>query len=557
MDLPAGHVSAPLLKRQQHPLLQGAAVLFSLVIVVPLVAIVWIALTGGTADLVHVVTNILPRALARTAALLVLISVATAVTGILAAWLTVSFEFPLRRLLTVALVLPLAMPTYLAAYAAGEFFDFTGPLQSAVRAIFGFSRPSEYWFPDIRSLGGAVLVMGSVLYPYVYLACRSMFLLQGRSAADVARTLGASPVRVFFRVQLPMARPAIAAGLMLVMMETLNDIGAVEFLGVNTLTFAIYDAWLNRGSLSGAAQIAVVMLVFVVLMILAERHARRSQRFAGGKTTTTVHDAARVRLRGVRKWFAMLFCILPVAAGFLIPAFVLGGYAIKRLDVLFTTRVLSALWNTVLVGCATAAIAVTLAFILAYSARVGRNRFTALAARSAAFGYAVPGTVLAIGVLIPLASLDNTISALARQAFGIQPGLIMSGTMFAIVYALAARFLTMAEGTVEAGFHKLPMSLDHASRTLGRTGGQTLRAILIPAMRPAVLTAALLVFIETIKELSATILLRPFNFNTLATLVYEDASRSQVPDAAVPALIIIVAGLVPVIMVSRSLDRGR
>ena len=560
MDLPVGHpdhASAPLLKRQQHPLLQGAAVLVSLVIVVPLVAIAWIALTGGTADLVHVATNILPRALARTAALLVLISIATAVTGIVAAWLTVSFEFPLRRLLTVALVLPLAMPTYLAAYAAGEFFDFTGPLQTTVRAIFGFSRPSEYWFPDIRSLGGAVLVMGSVLYPYVYLACRSMFLLQGRSAADVARTLGASPVRVFFRVQLPMARPAIAAGLMLVMMETLNDIGAVEYLGVNTLTFAIYDTWLNRGSLAGAAQIAVVMLVFVVLMILAERHARRSQRFAGGKTTTTVHDAARVQLKGARKWLATLFCVLPVAAGFLVPVFVLGGYAVKRLDVLFTARVLSALWNTVLVGCATAAIAVTLAFVLAYSARVGRHKVTALAARSAAFGYAIPGTVLAIGVLIPLASLDNTISALASQAFGIQPGLIMSGTMFAIVYALSARFLTMAEGTVEAGFHKLPVSLDHASRTLGRTSGQTLRAILIPAMRPAVLTAALLVFIETIKELSATILLRPFNFNTLATLVYEDASRSQVPDAAVPALIIIVAGLVPVVMVSRSLDRRR
>lgn len=560
MDLPAENADRarePLLKRRHNATLQAVAIVCSLIVAVPLAAIIWIALSGGTEDLAHVATNVVPRALVRTVALLVLISIATAVTGIAAAWLTVSFEFPLRRLLTVALVLPLAMPTYLAAYAAGEFFDFTGPLQSAIRAVFGFQRPSEYWFPDIRSLGGAVLVMGSVLYPYVYLACRSMFLLQGRSAADVARTLGASPVRVFFRVQLPMARPAIAAGLMLVMMETLNDIGAVEYLGVNTLTFAIYDTWLNRGSLAGAAQIATVMLVFVVLLILAERHARRSQRFAGGKTTAVVHNAIRVRLRGARQWLATLFCILPVAAGFLVPAFVLGGYAVKRLDVLLTGRVLSALWNTVLVGCATAAIAVTLAFVLTYSARVGRSRLTALAARSAAFGYAVPGTVLAIGVLIPLATLDNSISSLVQKAFGLQTGLIMSGTMFAIVYALTARFLTMAEGTVEAGFHKLPVSLDHASRTLGRTGGQTLRTILIPAMRPAVLTAALLVFIETIKELSATILLRPFNFNTLATLVYEDASRSQVPEAAVPALIIIVAGLVPVVMVSRSLDRAR
>jgi len=545
------------LRRRHAPVLQVAVVLFSLAVAAPILAIVWLAATGGTEDLAHVAGTVLPRALIRTAMLLVLISLATAMTGILAAWLTIAFDFPLRRILTVALVLPLAMPTYLAAYAAGEFFDFTGPLQTAVRAVFGFTRPSEYWFPDIRSVGGATLVMGAVLYPYVYLACRSMFLLQGRAAADVARTLGASPLRVFFRVQLPMARPAIVAGLTLVMMETLNDIGAVEYLGVNTLTFSIYDTWLNRGSLSGAAQIACVMLVIVVLLVVTERWARRSQRFASGKTTTAVHDAARVRLRGVTKWLATLFCLAPVAAGFLVPAFVLGGYAVKRLDTLLTARVAEALGNTVLVGVVTATITVTLAFVIAYSARIGRSGITGFAARSAVLGYAVPGTVLAIGVLIPLATLDNSLTSLLKSWFGWNPGLILSGTMFAIVYALTARFLTMAEGTVDAGFHKLPLSLDHAARTLGRTGPQTVRSILIPVMRPAVLTAGLLVFIETIKELSATILLRPFNFNTLATLVYEDASRSQVPDAAVPALIIVLAGLIPVVMVSRSLDRGR
>lgn len=538
-------------------MLQVGVVLLSLAVAAPILAIIWLAATGGTGDLAHVAGTVLPRALMRTATLLVLISLATATTGILAAWLTIAFDFPFRRVLAVALVLPLAMPTYLAAYAAGEFFDFTGPLQTAVRAIFGFTRPSEYWFPDIRSVGGATLVMGSVLYPYVYLACRSMFLLQGRAAADVARTLGASPLRVFFRVQLPMARPAIVAGLTLVMMETLNDIGAVEYLGVNTLTFSIYDTWLNRGSLSGAAQIACVMLVIVVLLVVTERWARRSQRFAGGKTTSAVHDAARVRLRGLTKWLATLFCLAPVAAGFLVPAFVLGGYAVKRLDTLLTARVAEALGNTVMVGVVTAAITVTLAFIIAYSARIGRSRVTSFAARSAVLGYAVPGTVLAIGVLIPLATLDNSLTSLLKSWFAWNPGLILSGTMFAIVYALTARFLTMAEGTVDAGFHKLPLSLDHAARTLGRTGPQTVRSILIPVMRPAVLTAGLLVFIETIKELSATILLRPFNFNTLATLVYEDASRSQVPDAAVPALIIVLAGLIPVVMVSRNLDRGR
>lgn len=560
MNSPAALADSPdsrPLRRRHAPLLQASVILASLAVAAPLAAIVWLAVTGGTDDLVHVAGTVLPRALLRTATLLVLISLATAVTGIVAAWLTIAFEFPFRRLLTVALVLPLAMPTYLAAYAAGEFFDFTGPLQTAIRATFGFTRPSEYWFPDVRSVGGATLVMGAVLYPYVYLACRSMFLLQGRAAADVARTLGASPLRVFFRVQLPMARPAIVAGLTLVMMETLNDIGAVEYLGVNTLTFSIYDTWLNRGSLSGAAQIASVMLVIVVLLVLAERHARRSQRFSGAKTTSAVPDAARVHLTGLSKWLATLFCLAPVMAGFLIPAFVLGSYAVKRLDALFTVRVAEALWTTVMVGMVTAAIAVALGFVLAYSARTGRNRATGFAARSATLGYAVPGTVLAIGVLIPLAALDNALTSFIRSWVGVNPGLLLSGTMFAIIYALTARFLTMAESTVEAGFQKLPVSLDHAARTLGRTGAQTVRTILIPVMRPAILTAALLVFIETIKELSATILLRPFNFNTLATLVYEDASRSQVPDAAVPALIIVLAGLVPVVIVSRTLDRGR
>ncbi len=545
------------LRRRHAPVLQAMVIVASVAVAAPLAAILWLAVTGGTGDLLHVATTVLPRALMRTASLLVLISIATALTGILAAWLTTAFEFPFRRALTVALVLPLAMPTYLAAYAAGEFFDFTGPLQTAIRALFGYSRPSEYWFPDIRSVGGATLVMGSVLYPYVYLACRSMFLLQGRSAADVARTLGASPLRVFLRVQLPMARPAIVAGLTLVMMETLNDIGAVEYLGVNTLTFAIYDTWLNRGSLSGAAQIAGVMLVIVVVLVIAERHARRSQRFSGTKTTSAIPDAARVRLAPAWGWLATLFCLAPVSAGFFVPAFVLGGYALKRLDTLVTARVGEALWTTVMLGLVTAAIAVTFAFLLAYSARAGRSRPTAFAARSATLGYAVPGTVLAIGVLIPLSALDNVLTSSIRSVLGFNPGLLLSGTMFAIVYALTARFLTMAEGTIEAGFQKLPLSLDHAARTLGRTGGQTVRTILLPVMRPAVLTAALLVFIETIKELSATILLRPFNFNTLATLVYEDASRSQVPDAAVPALIIVLAGLVPVVIVSRTLDRGR
>lgn len=534
-----------------------AALVVSAFVAMPIVAIFLIGLSGDGENWQHMLFNVVPRAASRTLLLLGLTGALTASIGIVSAWLVASCDFPLRRLLSVALVLPLAIPSYLAAYAFGEFLDFTGPVQGLYRSLFGFQSARDYSFPDIRSLGGAVLVMSAVLYPYVYLACRSMFLMQGRAAADVARTLGAGPFRVFARVQIPMARPAIMVGLTLVMMETLNDIGAVEYLGVNTLTFSIYDTWLNRGSLAGAAQIASVLLVFVVLLLWIERRARRRQRFASQKTTAVTIDAVRLKLSGWRGWGATLLCALPVIVGFVVPVAVLAGFAARRLGDFAEPRLIKALGHSVAVSSAAALLTVILAFVLAYAARTDRSRLTAGASRLASLGYGIPGTVLGIGVLIPLAGFDNFLDGVLRENLGVSSGLLLSGTGFAIVYAATVRFLTMAEGTIDAGFQKLSPHLDMAARTLGRNGLQTLSQVLLPNMRPAVLTAALLVFIETLKELSATILLRPFNFNTLATLVYEDASRSKVQDASVAAIIIILAGLIPVILVSRSLDRPR
>jgi iron(III) transport system permease protein len=540
---------------RRHPVLTATAVLSAVIVLMPILAIVVIAATGGTGNWPHLLSNVIPRATVRTLTLLAGVGAATAVTGVVTAWLVASCDFPLRRLASGLLVLPLAIPSYLGAYAFAEFFSFTGPVQTAVRALFGFQSSRDYWFPNVRTTGGAVLVLASVLYPYIYLSARSMFLMQGRAAADVARTLGAGPLRVFARVQIPMARPAIMVGLTLVAMETLNDIGAVEYLGVQTLTFSIFDTWLNRGSLAGAAQIACIMLVFVIVLLVVERSARRRQRFASQKTTAAVSDSVRLKLSGWKKWAATLACLLPPVVGFAVPVLVLGGYAARRLEQFASTRLLSALWNSVFVSALAAAAAVGLAFMLAYAARTTRSKTTAAASRLASFGYGVPGTVLAMGVLIPLAKFDNALDALMRAEFGISTGLLLSGTGFAIVYACTVRFLTMAEGTVDAGFQKLSPHLDMAARTLGRTSGQTLRGVLMPMMRPATLTAALLVFIESMKELSATIMLRPFNFNTLATLVYEDASRAKVEDAGVPAIIIVAVGLIPVFLVSRSLDR--
>lgn len=537
-----------------HRTLVGTALFTSLIVLMPIIAIVLIAAGGSGADWPHLVSNVLPRATLRTLLLLAGVGAATAIVGVITAWLTASCEFPLRRLLSVVLVLPLAIPSYLSAYAFGEFLDYTGPVQTILRAAFGFTMRREYWFPDIRTTGGAVLVLSSVLYPYIYLAARAMFLMQGRAAADVARTLGASPLSVFAKVQIPMARRAIMVGLTLVAMETLNDIGAVEYLGVQTLTFSIFDTWLNRGSLAGAAQIACVMLVFVVVLLLVERAARRRQRFASSKTTAAVADSIRLDLRGWKRWAAMVACMVPPLLGFAIPVLVLGSYALRRLDQFVSLRLLSAFWHSILISFTTACAAVLLAFLLAYAARSARSPITMVAGRLASLGYGVPGTVLAMGVLIPLARFDNGIDAVARDWTGMSTGLLLTGSGFAIVYACTVRFLTMAEGTIEAGFHKLSPHLDMASRTLGRTSGQTLRTVLLPMMRPATLTAALLVFIESMKELSATIMLRPFNFNTLATLVYEDASRAKVEDASVASIIIVVAGLVPVFLVSRSLN---
>jgi iron(III) transport system permease protein len=531
-----------------------AAMLLSALVAMPLIAIFVIALTGGTNGWQHLLVNVLPRSGAQTLLLLVMTGAFTTITGVTTAWLVTMFDFPFRRLLSFALVLPLAIPSYLAAYSFGEFLDFAGPVQSGLRALFGYQTIRDYWFPDIRSLGGAVLVLGSVLYPYIYLSTRAAFGLQGRFAADAARTLGVGPLRLFLSVQLPMARPAIIIGLALVMMETLNDIGAVEYLGVHTLTFTIYETWLNRGNLAGATQIAACLVLIVGALIVIERRARRRQRFVAGKATAMHQRSARVPLSPARGWLATLLCALPFLSGFVVPVLVLGSYALKRLNGLADPKLLKALLHSLEVSLPVAVITLFGGFLLAYAQRERPSWPTRFAVRVGSLGYGIPGTVLAIGVLLPLAGLDNAVDGIMRSHLGISTGLLLSGTAFAIIYAHSVRFMTLAEGTVDAGFQKLSPHLDMASRTLGRTRLQTLVGVLLPNIRPAAITASLLVFIESLKELPATIMLRPFNFNTLSTMVYESASRSRVQDAALPALVIIAAGLVPVILVSHSLD---
>ncbi len=519
-------------------------------IAMPIVALFVIALSGGYEGWQHLFMTVVPSATLTTFKLLVFVALLTTVVGVALAWLVVTFEFPGRRLFSWALILPLSVPTYLAAYAYGEFLHFTGPVQEAIRAVFGFQSSRDYWFPDVRSTTGAALVLSSVLYPYVYLTTRTLFVMQGCSAADVARTLGVRALPVFFRVQLPMARPAIVIGVALALMETLNDIGAVAYLGVRTLTFTIFDTWLNRGNLAGAAQIACLMLIIVLGLVFAERMARGRQRYANTRSSSAHQKAALQVLKGGWRWVASLACLLTILAGFGIPALVLGGFALARLDQFADGRLTSALLTSLGVSSCVALLTVLLAFLLTYAARVTHAPAFRLLKRLAALGYALPGTVLAIGVLIPLAALDNYVISLWSAGFGWKPGLILTGTGAAIVYACTVRFMTMAEGSIDSGFHKVSPHVDMAARTLGRTRFQAMMQVLAPMMRPAIFTAALLVFIDTMKELSATMLLRPFNFNTLATRVYEEASRGRVEDGAVAAMLIILAGIIPVIVLS-------
>jgi len=542
-------------RRTRHPGVLLAAAAICAVVFLPVLTLFLIALSGSGEDWPHLARNVLPGAARNTATVILLVSAGTALLGVATAWATVAYEFPLRRVLSWALALPLAVPPYLAAYAFAEFFLFSGPPQTLLRALFGFASARDYWFPDIRTTGGVALVMILVLYPYVYLTSRIAFLMQGRDIADVARTLGARPARVFFGVLLPVSRPAIVAGVSLVLMETVNDIGASEYLGVPTITTAVFTTWINRSSLEGAAQLAMVMFVLVFALLMAEQWARRRLRFHDRRSTRMHARAARVQLTGLAAIAVPAGLLLPVLLGFGVPLYVFADYASGRLDHLLNAALASALFNTVLTSGLAALLTVALALVLIHATRLSRSGATAALTRLAMLGYALPGTIVGLGLLFALARIDNTVDAAARAWLDVSTGLLLTGSAAAVVIACTIRFLALAESGIRSGLEKLPPSLDEVARSLGRSPAAGAATVLLPLLRPAILTAAVLVFVDTAKELSATILLRPFGFNTLATLVYENASRAVVQEGSLAAIFIILTAMVPVILLSQALSR--
>lgn len=528
----------------------AASAATALLVLVPVIALAVIAAQGSGDVWSHLVAHVLPTATLNTAMLLVGVGVVVIAVGAGAAWMVTAYDFPGRRILDWALLLPLAVPTYIVAYAYLDLLHPIGPFQSALRDLLGLTSPRDLRLPDIRSIWGAILLFGFVLYPYVYLSTRALFLMQGAGLLDAARSLGASRRSVFFRVALPLARPAIAVGTSLALMEALNDVGASEFLGVRTLTLSIYSTWINQSNLPGAAQLALVMLAVVVLLVVIERLGRRRQRYAGRSQRTG--RPARTQLHGIRGLGVLALCLVPVVIGFLAPALHLLNQAIRRIDFAgISDSILTETLNTVGVAAVATAIAVVLGLTVAYAARLDTGRIGRTSLRIASLGYALPGTVVAIGLLVPLAGLDNLVDGASRGLLGISTGLLLSGSAAALVYAYVVRFLAISGGGADAGFNKVSQTLDHSARTLGETAGGTLRRVHLPLIRPALGAAAILVFVDCMKELPATLMLRPLNFETLATHLYGEAARGTYEDGAVAALAIVLVGLLPVILLAR------
>ncbi len=531
----------------------ASAPLLAFVVALPVLIIVASVFGSGSGDTwAHLWNAVLADYVVNSLVLMLGVGTLTLILGVPAAWFTAVCEFPGRRLFVWLLPLPLAFPAYIIAYTYTGLLDYPGPVQSFIRDVAGWGR-GDYWFPPIRSLGGAIVMLGLVLYPYVFLLARAAFLERSAATLEVSRTLGYGVRRSFFRLAIPLARPAIATGVSLALMETLADYGTVEYFGVSTFTTGIFRTFYGFDDITAASQLSAALLLFVVLLIVLERYSRRKARYDAGGPARNEH---RIRLSGGQAAWAWLSCGLPVVLGFVLPGAILLKWAVSDAD-WGGASFLLLIWNSFYLAALAAVIAVACALVLAYARR---NRDTKLVRASvgvSGLGYAIPGAIVAIGVIVPLAWLDHRLIDLAKSLTGAQIGLVLSGSIVALLFAYTVRFLAISLGAVQNGLDKIKPSLDYATRSLGRRPIQVLAEIHVPLMRSTVLTALLIVFVDVMKELPATLILRPFDFNTLAVRAYELASDERLADAAAPSIMIVLVGVVPVILLSRTISRGR
>lgn len=530
----------------------SATLAIAFVVCLPILAVFYIALNPEENIWPHLVETVLPRYIRNTLWLLLGVGITTTILGVASAWLISMCRFPGRKLFAWALLLPFAVPAYVIAYVYTDMLEYSGWVQEALRTSFGWHTARDYWFPEIRSLGGAISMLSLVLYPYVYLLARAAFLEQSESLLMASRSLGASPWRSFWKVSLPICRPAIAVGLSLVLLETINDFGTVDYFAVQTLTQGLFDTWLNMGNVGGAAQIASCMMIFVCALIWVERRSRTRQKHY--QATEKFKRLPHFQLRGAKAMAAVCFCLALVTAGFLIPFAVLANYAIDSYQTSWSEDFLTYASNSFFLSATAAAATVAIGLVLAYARRLNQSAVIRGIIGLSSLGYALPGAVLAVGTLIPFAAFDNGIDALAREYLGVSTGLLLSGTVFAILFAYVVRFLAVSAGALQASLDQVTPTMDMAARSLGCGTSSVLYRVHIPLLRRGMLTAALIVFVDCMKELPATLILRPFNFDTLATYVYQYASHELIKESSLAALVIVAIGMIPVILLNRSIS---
>ncbi|MDO6590313.1 iron ABC transporter permease [Loktanella sp. D2R18] len=525
------------------------AVCIAVMVLIPIVAVIWFALTPTENIWPHLLRTTLPRYLTNTAVLMFSVGALTAMIGTGAAWMVVMYKFPGRRVLQWALLMPLAVPAYVGAYALVDFLEYAGPVQTTLREVMGWQTARDYWFPGIRTRGAAILVLSMALYPYVYLLARAAFREQSGAAYEVAQALGAGTFGRFYRVGLPLARPAIAAGVAVVMMETVNDFGTVDYFAVQTLTTGIFSVWLQGGNLGGAAQLATCVLGLIILLVTLEKLSRRKSKFFG--SARGQRPVTAVALHGWRAWAVTLCCLIPVIGGFILPVGVLMTHAFDA-GQWVAPGLRRALFHTITVGGIAAVLTVLGGVFMVYGVRLSHKRLPALLMPVTAIGYAAPGAVLGLGILVPLAKFDNVVAdTFVRFGFG-DPGLIFTGSAAALVLAYVVRFFAIGQGTADAALGRVSPSLPMAARSLGRSAGGTLKAVHLPLVKASIGSALLLVFVDCVKELPATLLLRPFSYETLATRVHAKASLENISQAAPAALMITLVGLGAVALLART-----
>lgn len=539
---------------QKSPKWTFFSMAIALLISVPILTVIFSIFTPSGDVWTHLADTVLNDYIRNSILLIVGVSIGVTLFGVSSAWLITMCDFPGRRVFEWASILPFAIPAYLMAYIYTDFLDIAGPFQTTIRNIFGLGI-DEYWFPNIRSVEGAILIMSLAFYPYVYMLARSSFLEQSTSLLEASRIMGYSTWQSFLKVALPVARPGIAAGLALALMETLNDFGTVQYFGVQTFTTGIYRTWFGLGDRPAAAQLAAFLMAFIVVLLILERYTRN--KISDEKTSSARFKRLnRFKLSGFRSGLAFTVCFLPVLAGFILPVILLLQMFFANLNYL-DLKFIELAFNSFSVSAITGILAVAIALIMAYSARLNPTRSVKFFNRVSSLGYAIPGSVIAVGVLIPFGVFDNSIDSFFREQFGFSSGLLLSGTMFAMVFAYLVRFLSVSFGGVEASMEKITPNMDEAARGMGYRFSKVLSKIHIPMMSGGLLTAGLLVFVDVMKELPATLIVRPFNFDTLAVQVYRYASDERLAESAGAALMIVLVGIIPVIIISRTIAKSR